>query len=450
MASGINPIIQSLIETTRLGQESRQRKETERSNKAQESDRAAQLKQAMDIANQAHDLQQQHIDLLHQAQQNELAHNQFQDRIAIQKGVAAGEIAIPKGTRTQEDVPQFPGGFGGFQIPAQSGNVKINGIDIPADQLVSPAMHLQRKGAEALAIQNAQLPRLREMEDLRYKRESDLADKTADRADATSEANYARAMDVANANNTSQEKRQDMRDAAMIQAAGIRGLQHGVDPKQVSALADDIATGRKDVTGTTPAVLAAGETNADRGFVQFSIKQGQALREAPNLNNWLNSLDAFADKYLPTSKPGAMVQGTLNSVKGLPTDAKNAFNQLKTNAINAGKTLEGISGGRITVQQLNLLLDGMSGLGITKAQGHALAENLRQRYKEELNTGLLGGMPDEQKELTFKRHGVTPESLGLAEKSTQPDWLKIAPQKSKGGRTLDSEKSIEVGHPVYK
>ena len=177
-----------------------------------------------------------------------------------------------------------------------------------------------------------------------------------------------------------------------------------------------------------------------------------ALKASTGLQQWIDQLRAFATK-LPDSKIAAGANGIINSTPIFKTDLANQYDAIQTGLITAGKALEGISGGRITIPQMKKLESGASGLNITKAQALLLADNLQNRLHQQVDTNLLGGIPEIQRQLIFHRQGVTPESLGLSGSPTTatqlPDFLKIAPQKNKRGTPLNINESIKAGQPIY-
>jgi len=108
----------------------------------------------------------------------------------------------------------------------------------------------------------------------------------------------------------------------------------------------------------------------------------KGLQQLQNFSPVFDKIDKFVDKYLVDQNSGGGLGKVLAPLKGaisksplISTDAKNELDQIKTQALNVGKGIEGMTGGRVTVQQLSLVLDGIASLSKTKQQGHELVQN---------------------------------------------------------------------------
>jgi len=464
----IHPIIQAMIESSQLKSHALDRQNQSDQAKEQAKFRRDQLAEVVKRAEQENQINLQQLQL--HKDQHDLAVKTFMHNAkhGVLEDIASGiqspdtlspAPTIPTALNSQPgapDQPVLPSPASVAPAPnlsmipsagpssTQDGNVDVGGTSMSRAAVAAiPGNVAAQKGRVAEAVAAPQIKREQMIEDARAARE------TANEIQRHGDAQDTLSIQQKFLEHQKDLDRQNHLDVmAMHQAA----LQHGVDPDDVKSLMDQASTGEADLTGSTKPVLAARTAMEGAGRKPFGIKEAAALRASVNLQNYINQLKDFSNK-LSDNKVVAGVTGLLSSNPLIKTDLANEYDALQTNLLNAGKALEGVSGGRITIPQMNLLKQGSTGLGITKSQGMKLANNLQSRLRNQVGTNLLGGMSETQKQLIFHRQGVTPESLGLEGSPTTaaqlPDFLKVAPQKNKKGTALNVEESIKAGSPVY-
>jgi len=464
----IHPIIQAMVDSANL--KSRAISQQNQSDQAKEEAklRRAQLAEAVRRANQEHDLNVQNLDLRKQEYDLQQRHMMYQLQHGKLEDVASGiqpVEALPSAPTIPTTLNSQPGNPSGTVTPSpasvapapnfsqmppagpsssEDGNVDVGGTSMPRTAVAQIPQNVaaqRQRISEAVAA--PQIARDKQKEDAQAARE--MANELQRHKDAQDQL----AMSQQFLKHQKDLDRQNHLDVmAMHQAA----LQHGVDPEDIQSLMDQGSTGEADLTGSTKPVLAARTAMENAGRKPFGTKEAAALKASTGLQQWIDQLRAFATK-LPDSKIAAGANGIINSTPIFKTDLANQYDAIQTGLITAGKALEGISGGRITIPQMKKLESGASGLNITKAQALLLADNLQNRLHQQVDTNLLGGIPEIQRQLIFHRQGVTPESLGLSGSPTTatqlPDFLKIAPQKNKRGTPLNINESIKAGQPIY-
>ena len=146
--------------------------------------------------------------------------------------------------------------------------------------------------------------------------------------------------------------------------------------------------------------------------------------------------------YQKYNNPNIQTVEKTNEVKvytSSTTDFQDEINQIKAQTMNVGKVIEGLTGGRITNVQIGLALDAITAPGIKKEQALNQLKNLKDILFNKQENVIMGGMPEEQKQLIYQIHGI------------KPAWMVLNPPlpENKAGHKLDIEESIKRGGPVY-
>jgi hypothetical protein len=465
----IHPIIQAMVDSANLKSKAISQQNQSDQAKEEAKLRRDQLAETVKRATEEHDLNVQHLNLardqyaLQQQQFMHLAkHGVLED---IASGIQSPDT-LPSAPTIPTALNSQPGNPTGIVTPnpasvqptpnfsqmpppgpsdSETGNVDVAGTSMPR---AAVAQIPQNVAAQAARISEAkagpQIAREKMIEDARAARE--IANEKQRHADAQAQLTMQEKF-------LGHQKDLDRQNHLDVMNARIAGVQHGVDPEDVQSLMEDASTGNADLTGSTRPVLAARTAMQGAGRKPFGAKEAASLKASVGLQDWIDQLRDFANKNLATSKVGAAVSGIVNKNPLYKTDAANQYDAIQTGLITAGKALEGISGGRITIPQMQKLESGASGLNITKDQANKLADNLQSRLHQQVDTNLLGGIGETQRQLIFHAQGVTPERLGLTgSHSTNlnlPDFLKIAPKTNKRGTAINVNESIKAGQPVY-
>lgn len=398
----VRPIIDAMVHhatllhaSKQLDQQKVRDAEEQRAHQAEEKLRTDALSQAMDIANQQHEYQQQQIDLQHQ--QRQLQQDQFHQANVHQMraDVASGLIKPLNNVAGPTEAPS--GDTYGVQQPANSTQVGDTSEFINNSSFQTPEDILKQVEAHARAQGKGQFEGLKDP----LQAEHDAAQAARDATKQKAEA---------------EEKKLDRENR--LQVARITAAKSGVDPDLIESLGEQVATGQADLSGTTKASLAARDYLTKTGQKPFTKKQSDALKGSAAINNFFDDIKAFADK-LPESKIGAMANSALQA-SPIPTDLKNDLDILKQNAVNVGKSIEGLSGGRITNLQLSTMIKGMASTGKTKQQVIDDAEALRKKFLQGVNTSILGGYSPAQRAKILDVHGIDEKGISGGISSTAP------------------------------
>lgn len=428
--SYIHPIIQAMIASADSKDRALALDQKKKTDQDESDFRKQQLAEIVKRAEQEHVINLGHLDLA--KKQYEMAHDEFKTRAMhgilddIKSGVRPVSTlpsapTIPTSINSQpgdpsqtitpspqsvQPTPQFS------QMPAagpsdsESGNVDIAGTSMSRAAVAGiPAAYAAQKGAEAEAVAAPQIKRDKQREDAQAAR--DIANETQRHADHQQDLKVQQEF-------LEHQKNLDRQNHLDVVAITKAAMQHGVDPEDIHSLMEDATTGNADLTGTTKPVLAARTATQESGRKPFGTKDAAALKASVQLQDWIDKLRTFANTQLPTSKTGAVISGIINNNPLVKTDARTKYDEIQTGLITAGKALEGISGGRITIPQMKKLEEGATSLSTTRKNALDLADNLQSMLHNSVDTKLLGGIGETQRQLIFHAQGVTPERLGLA------------------------------------
>jgi hypothetical protein len=467
--SYIHPIIQAMIASADSKDRALALAQKDKTDSEEAKFRRDQLAEVVKRAEQEHQINLGHLDLARQ--QFDLAHNEFKTRAmhGILEDIASGVrpvASLPSAptiptalnsqpgdpSQTATPSPQSVAPTPNFsQMPAagpsdsQDGNIDIAGTSMPRAAVAQiPQNVADQKGRVAEAVAAPQIARDKQREDAQAARE--MANEVQRHKDAQDQL----AMQQRFLEHQKDLDRQNHLDVMAVRSAA---LQHGVDPEDIHSLMEDATTGNADLSGTTKPVLAARTAVQEAGRKPFGPKDAAALKASVTLQDWIDKLRNFANTQLSTSKTGAFISGAIANNPLVKTDARTQYDEIQTGLINAGKALEGVSGGRITIPQMRKLEEGATSLYTTRDNALKLANNLQNLLHTNVDTKILGGIPETQRQLIFHAQGVTPERLGLNGSPTTttqlPDFLKVAPPKNKRGTALNINESIKANKPVY-
>lgn len=115
---------------------------------------------------------------------------------------------------------------------------------------------------------------------------------------------------------------------------------------------------------------------------------------------------------LPTSTVGAATQKVGQGVGGafVKTDLQTKIDEMNTNVVNLGKTIEGLTGGRVTTAMLGLSGGGLPGIGMTQGQADDKINNIKGMFTNKYDNIILGGLPEDAKKIIYKMNGIKPTS----------------------------------------
>ena len=432
----INPIIEAMGRTAALRQSHEQLQEQARRNKAEEVLQQQQIdahnKQIEYEHQQAQDLlEKYHMPML-QAQLNKSRLDAMDYvRTSLAQGVDPSafrnpdvnipNIPLPTGGQTPSiKVPGTPEGM--ISLPGGGGNVSISAFPNPQQAaLIAGGREktiAQMRAEGTLPIQldllDQEFKNKKDLQDQAEKFQSGIVDKQLTAADARDKFDRATQLQIAGMANNSREK--------------IANLEHGVTPEQLSS-------------GVTQALLGMRQFKSDniydRNIMQAVTGQGarvlepkevDTLKQLNGLGDVFDKMGGFINKYLPSEQQqgtlpaelGAIRQG-IKAKSGLPTDIKNDFDIIKSNAVTIGRGLESMTGGRMLSKQLDLDMNSLVGPGMTKEQALRKLDSLKQQYINSEQNVILTGMPDFQKNAIIKQYGIKQPSLsGQQTLSGQP------------------------------
>jgi hypothetical protein len=247
------------------------------------------------------------------------------------------------------------------------------------------------------------------------------------------EKDRANRLSIAGLDRSTQLAISQMTNATRLMVSGMG------DPSTIQSGVMAAATGRMKLDGSSPYERAIQNSMQSQGWKPLDPKEVEALRQSQQLSPIFDKLEKFA-QTLPDNKIGATIQGKgldiANSL-GITSDKQNEINILKSQALNIGKALEGMTGGRVLMSQMQLDLDSFASGKITKSQMMDRINNLKDFYVNKVDNMYLQGAPAGQRELLYKQQGIL------------PGFVAIAPKTNKAGHKLDVVESIKNGQPVY-
>jgi len=444
-----NPIIQAMVETSRQ--------------KIDREKLAAQIEQHKEQQKTA----ERHLDIVQRQAESQVEHQKAQidvqkalhqmqieqHRVGLisgladlsAKGVNLSEFVKPESRQvmpTESGPAQVPG-TGQIQIPGLSFPISEKAFPTPQARLASEVARTKAiAGAQAGGAAAAVEPFNISEEQRKFTTAKDLK-----KFDQDFQVQL-HGMDIASHEKISKMSRDTqiaVSNAANATHLQVAGMQYVPSPENLRAMVVGGATGMVKLNPANPQERAALGSIINMGFRPPNDADINALKQSETLRPIFSKLEDFAMKYLPSEKGGktgaqigAYIQGQVIKHTEFPSDVKNELMQVKSQAIQVGKTIEGMTGGRIPIRQMELALEAMTSGGITREQALGRVQYLKDVYQNQMQHMILGGMPDSQKELIYRTRGIL------------PSWLVIAPTKNTQGHVLDDTKSLEVGRPIYK
>lgn len=470
--SYIHPIIQAMIASADSKDRALALDQKKKTDQDESDFRKQQLAEIVKRAEQEHAINLGHLDLAKQT--HDLATKEFIHRAqhGVLEDIASGvqpvqalpsAPTIPTSTNSQPNDPSLVAtpspqsaqptpNFSQMPAPgpsdSESGNVDVGGVSMPRAAVTQiPANVAAQKGAIAEAVAAPQIKRDKQREDAQAAR--DIANETQRHADHQQDLTVQQKF-------LEHQKDLDRQNHLDVVAITKAAMQHGADPEDIHSLMEDATTGNADLTGTTKPVLAARTATQESGRKPFGTKDAAALKASVQLQDWIDKLRTFANTQLPTSKTGAVISGIINNNPLVKTDARTKYDEIQTGLITAGKALEGVSGGRITIPQMKKLEEGATSLSTTRDNALKLADNLQNMLHNSVDTKLLGGIGETQRQLIFHAQGVTPERLGLTgspstdlhQKSLTEDVAHQLLMESGGDKSKARALAVQRGYKV--
>lgn len=408
MASGasaaINPIIEAMFRSAQTAQANRNQVETTRSNQADESLKKQQLQQAMDIATQTHDLERQRMENEHSYQSLMLNHQQFVDRLGLINSVNQGNIAIPPGTQTRQDVLQFPGGYGGFTVPPGQGTTNIMGQDLPTSQLISPQQRLMQTGAEEIAKQNARMAVEGPKEEAAQRRQ-DSKDQTVLEENR---ANTQRIIESQTKLFNQQRELEGLKSASAERiAAGNNATRlhiaatTGQDPGE-NTLGDVYLNGSRALpTGKIGNIV---ESNAPKGWVPAK-DANDILKGVPVISDIFQKARELAN--LSSDIPLGGYVGTIKN----PQYATRLRDEIQGQLGQISRDFGGFAG-RISNLDVGLAQNLLDKKSLGKTAMLKQIDDMQKQWTDKLKGG-LAKYPEDQRNQILANHNIHPDDLGF-------------------------------------
>jgi hypothetical protein len=474
----INPIIQAMIATANLQKQGQQQDIEKERNKQEADARKEQLKQATVAMGYQHEHNLAQIAVQQKLAEAEVESRHASSMLAHQQFVHAGgdyrsvlgknaleqiapglNDAIQGGTvpqmmvtqpqQPQQEEPQGMSDAAGFQQNQPTAQTP------PTQPLANPygsadevaAIQAKAAGLKAKAEAEGKLPSEQTLAGTAFQNQTALQKSRLDSEEKVAGLQRGTQMSIAKMSQGTQMSIAQMEAKTRLQVAGMGGDEGSQN--LVHSLALGGATGEIKLNPANPLERLAYSQLQQAGGQDVDNKQVLAAKESQKMLPLLTKLEDYA-KNLPDTVGGAFVQGHVTGAKnalGISSDLQNKINIINSQAMVVGKAVEGLSGRPLSTQ-LKLDLDTLSSPGITKSMMLDRINNLRENYVNNQQNVIFSGMPSWQKELITKKYGIQP--VATQSPQTQPDWLKIAPQKTPAGKVLDPTTSLSEGHPVYK
>lgn len=201
---------------------------------------------------------------------------------------------------------------------------------------------------------------------------------------------------------------------------------------------------------TNPNFAKSIDKGNPRDMTLLSNMQRAGLKPADFLDvNTLTANERMSDVYpildkitsqLSISRIGAIIQSKTSQT--FNSDLTNLLDQAGAYTTNIAREFEGAKGGRVLGSQIQ---------AATKSIGDIRTGSITKQNMQDLKTNLMK-IQEGVKEQILSRFGPdgSPQRT-LIERSygISPQWLKNAPQVNSAGHSLDKDKSLEFGQPVY-
>lgn len=455
-AQAYNPIIQAMIATANLQKQGQQQDIEKERNKELATQAKANLAAETQRIQNEHEHQLATIDLAGKAH-SLAAEAQLMQTLSMAKdlhakGVDIGKLGLsglfnggithganpqdqlntPPQTLPQNATPVL--GSTPVQQPQPQQQPDLNSIFPGPEQEAARVRGLA--GAQAGGAAEAELPFQQQLATSKFEHDKQLRKMQTDAEKEVAGMHIKSAESIAKLSRGSQMAIANMENATHLKQIN---LEYGGTSETNQALLVGALTGEIKLNPSNPIQRNVLGSINEMGGRPVDSKELDALKQGQKLIPLFDKLKIFADK-LPTSTAGAFMQGhALGAAKwaGVSTDTQNELNNIMSQAIQVGKSVEGMTGGRVLATQLSLDLNSLASGSVTKDQAISKLNNLKDYYTNQQEQILLGGMPDFQKELIFKRMGI------------KPAWLVTAPQKNALGHKLDEQESMKRGQPVY-
>ncbi len=461
-----SPIIQAMVHTATLQKQGQQQEIEKERNKNEAAARKEALGQAQQTIDQNHENQLRQHDLALQQLEVQHQHENLQAELARFEATKKLQEVLG-GAKPGFDINQIAPGIskflqGGQQqgqfsqqqaIPALPPEMSYAGPpqsdqQIPAAAPVGNPMtglfdenaKARQAGAEAGAVANARLPAETELrktefgfnkqlQDARVEAEKDLADKHIISAEKIAGLSRAAQMSIAN-----------MENKTRLIVAGMGGDEGS--QSLVNSLKMGLATGEIKLNPTNRLHQVAYEQLQNdnwKAVDPVDIKEAKGMQ---NIEPLLGKLRKLADELPDNPVSEALTRGS-EAVKNtfITSKLRNDISVINSQIMNVARSTEGVTG-RVLASALKPELDSLASV-TSKSNMKDRIDNLEGNYVNKMNNVIFAGMPEDQREVINKKHGLKPVGA-------KPDFLKLAPQKNKTGHTLDEDASIKMGQPVYK
>lgn len=201
---------------------------------------------------------------------------------------------------------------------------------------------------------------------------------------------------------------------------GVAHISHDISDDDLKSGVIAALTGQRRFNSDNKFDLAVMSGVQQAGGRPIDPKDIDALKQEQMIVPLFDKLEKYAKDNLPSERTNGSVGAKAKAYllgktleTSVPTDAKNDLAQIKMQAINAGKTLEGLTGGRVTQLQMQTAMDGVAG-ATTYEQAQERIQNLRDMIINKEQNVILGGVPEAQKKLIYHSLGVKPVSESTA------------------------------------
>jgi hypothetical protein len=471
-----SPIIEAMIATANHNREMAAQKLNEQKAATEEKENKERLKQAQQQIDQAHEaqLKQHEIALSHLDIQKRLADMQAeQSRIdRIEKLQTIGK----KGGSPGNIIQSLPGLFADFQQTQQpqtqidfskmGGRPEIHPEALganhpdyvpPQPQQAAPpplqgsdiydqAREVANIKAEEAAKAEGKLPSELTLQKDKQNFEERMKNAEIASQEKITGMHTGSAEKIAGWNNATQRDIAKMHTDAQLK---MHAMQYEVTPEVAQNMVVMAGTGQIKLNPDNMIDRKLLSAMANMGWRNPDPKEIMAAKKAQELIPLFKDLKTFINTHLAKTQMGAFVQGhKLDAQKSIkwPAEVLNELNRIRSKAITIGKDLESMTGGRVTVVQMETDLNSIGDGHIPQDQGMRLLGNLTNTYINQQNNVLFAGMPDTQKDAIRAKQGIVPFSQVFGE---DPEWLRLAPKVNSKGHKLDEEMSIKMGKPVY-
>jgi hypothetical protein len=442
-----SPIIQAMIHSANNNREMQQnaalaeQRKQELALRQQEADRAS---KHLDFTEKS---EQAKIDSEAEVRKAQQKHQLLTDKLDVGKAVREGILNAPSSLTPNAGAGAVQGISGNSGVPTllsqpQSSGGQVAGINFEPGELSNPAQAEAQRVQGQVAQQQALLPGQKEAETFKQgltdQSESKKLQQQQEFQTSQKELDRKNEEHLHNLDNRARATLAAGNNATTLAAAH---LAHDIPPSQLQSGLYSLATGDRNFNSDNPYDRAVQSGAQAAGIRPVSPKEIDTLKASQLIEPTLNKVQEFVNGLPSEKDQGAGVKGAIGGfiTKHSPfrTQDQTKLAEIKPGVMNVARDLEGLTGGRVTQQQMGIFVDALADPSTTREKGQEILNNMKDLAVNKENNTILGGMGITQKKMIYQKYGI------------KPAFLIGVPDKNAKGHSLDVQSSIDYNQPVY-